>query len=538
MTPSDVGSTAAETRRMWSARLARVPLPSEKLTMVLLAVLVLGVAILTVTPWPVGAFQDDAMYTVLAKSLAEGKGYRFLNLPGEPNATHFPPGYPLLLAGLWKLWPSFPDNIVLFKFVNAGLLAAAALGAFRYARQRFAAPVTVAAAVAIIGTLSIVVLLVTGVVMSEPMFLALLFPTLLRAERAAETGRARDAAVAGALLGALALVRTIGVFAVPAAGLVMLWRRRWAGALTLGAVALAVLTPWQLWVGAHQHEVAPVLVGKFGSYGGWLVEGYRLGGAEFALAVLRRNATELEAMLSYYFLPVVARWPRAVVMAIVLSFALLGMKRFLRVAPVSLLFLVFYTLVIMAWPFEPARFVLAVWPLWPLLVGSGVLAVWHSAARLPAGPVSTGAIVALALAVAAFVGGSGWYNAMGYSRKWWVSVQRDAGKRARPIVEWAARYTDSTDVLSTEDDLIVYLYAHRKAVPTSTFRPAQRLAPLTDAQDATVAREIFAAYRPAWFIVGSQQGVRTASTLASGPDSMLTFVGRTPDVLIYQRTTP
>ena len=94
--PSHLLTPGQETRALgWRERLARVPMPSERLTHALLVVLVLVVAILTVAPWPVGAFQDDAMYTVLAKSLAEGKGYRFLNLPGEPNATHFPPGYPL-----------------------------------------------------------------------------------------------------------------------------------------------------------------------------------------------------------------------------------------------------------------------------------------------------------------------------------------------------------------------------------------------------------------------------------------------------------
>jgi len=80
---------------------------SERMVVLSVAVLVAIVAVLTVTPWPVGAFQDDAMYTVLAKSLAEGHGYRFLNLPGEPNATHFPPGYPLVLALLWKVAPPF-----------------------------------------------------------------------------------------------------------------------------------------------------------------------------------------------------------------------------------------------------------------------------------------------------------------------------------------------------------------------------------------------------------------------------------------------
>ena len=523
--------------KQWLDRLRQLPVPPDRMIHVVLPVVVALVAILTITPWPVGAFQDDAMYTVLAKSLAEGRGFRFLNLPGEPNATHFPPGYPLVLALVWRLWPSFPDNIVAFKFLNAFFLGAAASGAYVFARRRFATPVPGALAIALIGTLSIVVLLVTGVVMSEPMFLAMLFPSLLAAERAVDTGKGRDALVAGLWLGALSMVRTLGVFAVPALGLILLFRRQLGAAVAAGLGAALFLVPWQLWVGAHQAEIAPVLVGKFGSYGSWLVDGYREGGVEFAQRVLLKNVDELVGMLSYYFLPVQALWPRAVVLGAVLGFALLGTGRFRRNAPVTLGFLALYTVVIMLWPFEPARFTLALWPLWPLLVGCGVLAAWRLL-QGAAAPVRLAGQVVVVLLVAAFVGGSVRYNWTGYTRKWWVTAQRDAGKRAKPIVEWAARYTDSTTVLSTEDDLIVYLYANRKSVPTSTFLPSQRVRNLTDPEDVQVVRDIFTSYQPSWFLIGSQQGFRTAGTLAAGPNPLLRYVGRTPDVLIYQRQTP
>lgn len=519
-------------------RVGSIPMPDEKLVRLLLPVVVALVAILTITPWPVGAFQDDAMYTVLAKSLAEGRGFRFLNLPGEPNGTHFPPAYPLVLAAIWRVWPSFPDNIVAFKFLNAGWLGLAALGAFTFARRRFGASVVTATAVAVIGTLSIVVLLVTGVVMSEPMFLAVLFPALMAAERAVDTGKPRDALVAGLWLGGLAVVRSLGMFAVPALGLALLLRRHWWSAMLSGLAACVFLVPWQLWVGAHADEVAPVFVGKFGSYGGWLADGYREGGLPFARAVLLKNIAELEGMLSYYFLPVQALWPRAIVFFGVIGCAVAGMGRFLRNAPVTLWFVTCYTVVIMLWPFEPARFTLALWPLWPLLVGSGVLAVWRLASRVRWAPGALALRGLLAVLVAAFVAGSATYNAIGYSRKWWVTAQRDAGKRAKPIVEWAARYTDSTTVLATEDDLIVYLYANRKAVPTSTFLPSQRVRALTDAEDVAVVRDIFSSYNPDWFIVGSKQGVQTARTLAESSPPQLRYAGRTPDVLIYQRQRP
>ncbi len=46
---------------------------------------------------------DGAGYSVLALSLIEGRGYREIDRPDAPPHDHFPPGYPLTLAGLWMV---------------------------------------------------------------------------------------------------------------------------------------------------------------------------------------------------------------------------------------------------------------------------------------------------------------------------------------------------------------------------------------------------------------------------------------------------
>ena len=281
--------------------------------MLVLGAVVCLVGILTVTPWPVGAFQDDAIYTVLAKSLATGEGFRMINLPGSPNATHYPPGYPLVLAALWKLWPSFPDNIVLFKFANTVFLALAAVGTYRFGRERWRLTTLQASITALVGTISIVVLLLTGVVLSEPLFMAILMPALLLSERAAESGDVKTAIIAGLLLGALSMVRTLGAFAVPVACLILLVRGHWRAMFALGITAALFLVPWQLWVGAHQGEIPAPLVGKYGSYGAWLVDGYARGGWTFARDVVLRNAQDLDSTVSFMLFPVLARWPRGIV---------------------------------------------------------------------------------------------------------------------------------------------------------------------------------------------------------------------------------
>ena len=98
----------------------------------LAAALVCAVAASLVVPYPAGIFHDDGVYLVLAKALASGNGYRYLHLPGAPLATHYPPGYPLLLALLWTFAPHFPSNLTIILLANALLLAVTAgLGATR-----------------------------------------------------------------------------------------------------------------------------------------------------------------------------------------------------------------------------------------------------------------------------------------------------------------------------------------------------------------------------------------------------------------------
>ncbi|MCC6389370.1 MAG: hypothetical protein IT167_02110, partial [Bryobacterales bacterium] len=58
-----------------------------------------------------GYFHDDGMYWVSAKALATGQGYRIISYPDAPFQTKYPPVLPLLLAGVWKLFPAFPENM-------------------------------------------------------------------------------------------------------------------------------------------------------------------------------------------------------------------------------------------------------------------------------------------------------------------------------------------------------------------------------------------------------------------------------------------
>jgi hypothetical protein len=529
-----VVSDAAQATAPATHRDVAPSLSPDRVAPLVLGAIVLAVALLTITPWPVGVFQDDAIYVVLAKALATGEGFRMINMPGAPHATHFPPGYPLVLAALWKMVPSFPDNIVVFKFLNALFLAGTAIGTYRFGRSRLGLEPLGAAAAAAVGTISVVVLVITGVVLSEPLYMLLVIPTLLLAERAADDGSARTAAAAGALIGVLALVRTVGLFLLPAALIVLLLRRRWRSAGIVAAAALVFIAPWQLWHSAYQGEMPAPFVGKYGSYGPWLAEGYRAGGLPFARAVLEKNADELFGFLGYISLPVAPVWPRFVSLGTVIALLVVGAASVWRRVPVTIVFLLGYGAVILVWPFEPTRFALVWWPVLAGLCAAGVRRMWT---WRPAG-LALQAVRYAGLAAALLVtAGYASYNVRGVRQKWWVNIQSDAGTRARPIAEWVARATRPEEVVITDHDLIVYLYTGRRAVPTATFTALGRITPLTAAQDAAILRGMLAQLGPRWYIASSQQSIDAAEILAAEQPPVLRYAGSIATARVYEPVT-
>jgi hypothetical protein len=507
----------------------------ERLIPLVLMVVVFLAAVLSITSWPVGAFEDDAIYTVLGKALASGEGYRMINLPGAPHATHYPPGYPFLLSLLWRAWPEFPDNVVLFKFVNALLLAAAAFGAFLLVRRRLGHGSVISALIAFAAIAVMPLPQLAGLVLSEPLFVAGLFFTLLAFERAASTGSMRDAAVAGALLGALCLVRTVGVAAVGAAVLVLLARRQFRTTIVLVAMTAVFVVPWQMWVGAHESELAPILDGKYGPYFSWMVDGYRAGGADFAREVVLRNLADIGSSLSFRVMPVELSWLRLLSLSLLLSILIAGLVLLFKRLPALVLFCAFYVALLIAWPFHPYRFLLALWPVLVIAAAAAIHALWHWQART----VANRSFRMVALGVVGFVfAGHVAYNVQAYREGAWIDLQRRVGVGAGPLVEWVMAYTQPDDVISSQQDVLVYLYTGRRAVPPSTFLPRQRLQQLSVHEEADAMGTIVRTFRPKFVVTGWPPHLAAADTLSSGPTPILRRAGSIPNQTVYERIAP
>lgn len=435
---------------------------------------VAGVALLaglfTMTPWLIGSYYDDGTYTMLAKSIATGQGYRYLNLPGTPVATHYPPGYPLLLAALWRLWPEFPANAALFKLANVLLLAVVAVAMYTLARRTLRWTPWGAAAVAIVGTLTPGVLVLSSAVMSEMLFLALLIPALVLAERLVREPPAdwRRPLLLGVLLGITMMVRSIALPAVGAVLLLLVLQRRWRDTAIVGASVAAFIVPWALWTRTYDVLLPGPLYSSYGSYGIWVKQGFADRGSGFLLEVLRVNVFAHAMYFGNHFMPVPARLASQVAFGGFLVAMGAGAWYLRRRLPVTLLFVFGYSAMLLLWAYQPDRFYYTMDPFYVVvLVGAGLAAwaLWRDPRR-----GRRGAGAALGAVVAMLAVGLGRDTTVGFLNHRWEWLQHERHDEHANVIGWLNTHTPPDAVIAVDADPMIYLYTGRTTVPLITVR--------------------------------------------------------------------
>jgi hypothetical protein len=435
-----------------------------------LAGLLALLAVLRAHPEACGQCHDDAIYVINARALAEGDGYRLTNLPGSPPQTKYPILYPALVALLWKVWPAFPENLVLLQGFSVACGAAFValsylfLIRFGYATRRIA---FVACLVCLTSPL---VVRFSGLMMSEMPFgvLTLLAFGWLEAARRSPGPRPLPGLLGGVLLALPYLCRSLGVPFIPL-GLFLLWRSgRRVGWVALGA-AVAVL-PWLVWTATAlpSWQQDPVL-GYYTNYFGWwatLGAGAlpRVVGCNTTWVVSGVATVSLDGPLRDLVRPEFARlWA---FLLLVLSFA--GVPTFVRdllrgrTLPVCL---AGYLAVAIVWPWPPYRFLL---PLLPLLVAYFLRGLMHLADR-PSLVRIRPVLVSLFLAVAvggnlratlsiihARIAGDAVVGELGPASHAWRSSRR--------LLDWLKEHSRPDDVIAAGDDGTVALYTGRRAV--------------------------------------------------------------------------
>lgn len=204
-----------------------------------------------------GLYKDDAYYMVLAKALASGDGYALISSAATPILPAFPPGFPLLLAPVFAVAPSYPDNLIWLKLISIlAMLGAAALTYHYFADYRQVERSKAASFALLTALTPALVFLATSTVMSECVFtfsMMLSAIGLERAARAEETSAVhRETAIAALATTAAWLIRSPGAAFVVAGAVFLLWRRGWRRSLGFVAVCAFAYAPWAVYAAAHR----------------------------------------------------------------------------------------------------------------------------------------------------------------------------------------------------------------------------------------------------------------------------------------------
>lgn len=492
------------------------------MALALLGVLAFALGVAAMDSSPIGAAVDDAIYVILGRSIATGQGYRSLNLPGAPLNTHFPPGYPLVLAALWRLAPSFPANVVLFKLFNVLCLAVAAVGTARFVASRGVGR-ELALGIGVVTAISVPLLVLGNLLLSEPFFVALLVFLLAAVERfvsplpPGERYPAWRAGMLGIAIGLCILVRTHGIALIPAVVLALCAQRRWRDAAVIALSAIVVLLPWQLFSTRHAGALPAPLLGGYDSYTAWWVRGLRALGWQIIPSTLARTIPEASGMFAVLFSPTRDSFGHGAAILALAVLVVAGVVTWWRRIPVTLLFLAGYLTIIAVWPFQPGRFIWGAWPLILIVIALGARTAFVEGRRWKP------AVRVVLLASMCWVGvGYAMYETRAIRNRWWSSIPRAAVEHIAFAVGWTRANTKPNDIVATEDEGPVFLYTGRRTIPVRAFTVMQYLGGTTvDVEAAEGLIPLLDRFPARAVLVYTKVGHDVARSLSEPPNPIL-----------------
>ncbi|KPK61848.1 MAG: hypothetical protein AMS21_08810, partial [Gemmatimonas sp. SG8_38_2] len=427
----------------------------------LVAAACVGVVIAVLGVWAqnaalVGINYDDGIYALLAKAIADGDGYRLTFLPVALPGIKYPPVYPLSLVPFWTFAGSQESALWGMKIAN-GLYLGVAAGTFAYllADLRLM-PVYLAAIVALVAFASGTMMLVTAGVLSEPLYMALLFAALWMADGGEGRPGTTRLVIAGTLAGLVVLTRSVGVTVIVAVAIGLWLRHGRRSALTALGMAVLLTVPWLAFTFAKSGQVPDVLVPRYGSY----LELYlaNLGGSlGSAFDIFSANLGAILQTLGAKLAPWFGSTMRSLTGAALIALAMLGSVKIARKAPATAVYPWVYLALISVWSFPPFRFLFI---LFPLLLALAVVSLPVAAGRMAEslGRLSRGgiqpswprvAIIALGLLVFA---GLAFRDSRAVARRVWDGAELDKSASGAEVIEWVQKNTGPHAVVAYEFD--------------------------------------------------------------------------------------
>jgi hypothetical protein len=430
---------------------------------------VLAIATLSrAAPDIVGLFHDDAVYVVVAKSIAEGSGYRIISLPTSPLQAKYPFLYSGLLSLIWRLHPSFPENILFFKLLNLpALIAALAATAWLYRRHAGDHAWSGQLIAMALTGMSVMVVGFSRMALTDTLFLAFVVLALVVA---GARGPCRPGTLA-ALSAAAYLTRTAGLALILAICLHMVSRRRYRDTVLFTALALALISPWIVWQGLNQEASASVLLDYYVLYDvrslGWIT---LLSDIPRALDILTGNVLYLlDSLDATLLLPTLPPLRFVIYPLIVLGALCRGAESgwLLQIFSAS------YLALVLAWPWHPGRFLIPLVPIVMLFAVRGLDRADAAVRRALQGryqPIMRGAVFApFVVFMAVQVSWFSLYLGRRVDAPF-ATMESQWGGFVETF-RWVQDHTEPDAVLGTAFDSMYYLYTGRQAIRPWLYKP-------------------------------------------------------------------
>ncbi len=403
-----------------------------------------------------GVIHDDGVYMVTAQSLATGNGYQIRSLPSEIPQTKYPILYPLVLAALWKLYPDFPANIVLFKLFSLLCTAVWVGAAYRLCR-RMGASRTECGWVCLWMLSSGWVLFAGAGVMSDMLFCALTAGALVVLDD--DRLNYPRSILGGLLCGAAFLSRTIGATLIVAAVATFLLRRRFREGAVFLLCALALAAPWLAWQASQSAAADANLVyySKLSYQGNTILS---LPGLAQRANVLLTNLVFVSLgfdMLLRFPMHLAGRLASMLLWGVALYGAIRDAR---RLGSISAYWFLLYSGLLLIWVYMPDRYLVPLLPLAAVWAIRGMQGIpWPRVRKLVVGSS------AAALALCSIVGAAA--NSRNIERGQTASPGDFALDRmddVRQLCRWVRNNTPPESVLAANNDPFMYLLSGHKAV--------------------------------------------------------------------------
>ena len=332
----------------------------------------------------VGLFHDDGIYLVNAKALYEGAGYRTASLPDSPPQTKYPPVYPLILSLLWRLSPSFPDNIHLMRLFSVLCGVSVLFLAWSYLQLKVSYKTLPALIFLSALAFNFYFAILAGVVLSEMPFTLFSLASIVLFLHYERHG-GKTSLFCSFLLAVVAFyTRTIGAALFLSFVLWFFYQRRFKAAFLLSGITLAAIIPWFYWVSINAPAANSSVSAYYSSYFSWFLLATK--SISYDISFFAIHFANMGLRIPMLLCPSIGvNLPSLIFAVFFWSFFLVGiMNQFRRSPSVDTFYLIITAAIVAVWSpgLDPTRFLLPALPIFLFCLMDGISTVKEDLAAL------------------------------------------------------------------------------------------------------------------------------------------------------------